>query len=319
MVVFFLIVLGSLSFVSGTSAEPIDVFANSLSLDTGTQLDGPNGTLIYRGGFELTSPDARFGGLSGLVISSDGAELVAVSDRGWWLQARLGYDLNGDLVSINVGELTPMLSVDAQYNEGSVRLDAEALVRLPNGDFVVAFERPHRLWQYSGTNAVARSLRVASILKGLPHNRGIEALAMLDGERLIAIAESGPSASAMSGWVFGVTQSEPFSYPYDGYFRPSDAVRMDDRRVLVLERGYTERRGVAGRLMLLDVVTITAGARLQPRQFVELGPPIPLDNFEALAVRHGPCGALLVYLLSDDNYSPRQRTLLLMFEFVEME
>ena len=90
MVVFFFIVLGSLSFVSGTRAEPIDVFANSLSLDTGTQLNGSNGTLIYRGGFVLTSPDARFGGLSGLVISSDGEELVAVSDRGWWLQARLG-------------------------------------------------------------------------------------------------------------------------------------------------------------------------------------------------------------------------------------
>ena len=319
MVVFFLIVLGGLSFVSGTSAEPIDVFANSLSLDTGTQLHGSNGTLIYRGGLVLTSPDARFGGLSGLVISSDGAELVSVSDRGWWLQARLGYDLYGDLDSIDVGELTPMLPLDAQSDEGSVWLDAEALVHLPNGDFVVAFERPHRLWQYSSTNGIARSLRVASILTGLSHNRGIEALAMLDDERLFAIAESGPSASAMSGWIFGATQSESFSYPYDGYFRPSDAVRMDDCRVLVLERGYNERRGVAVRLMLLDSVTITAGARLRPRQFVELGAPIPLDNFEALAVRHGPCGALLVYLLSDDNYSPRQRTLLLMFEFVEME
>ena len=129
MVVFFLIVLGSLSFVSGTSAEPIDVFANSLSLDRGTQLHGSNGTLIYRGGLVLTSPDTRFGGLSGLVISSDGTELVSVSDRGWWLQARLGYDLYGDLDSINVGELTPSATGGLVPSIDTRAVETQVLVR----------------------------------------------------------------------------------------------------------------------------------------------------------------------------------------------
>jgi hypothetical protein len=35
---------------------------------------------------------------------------------------------------------------------------------------------------------------------------------------------------------------------------------------------------------------------------------------EGIAVRSGPAGETLIYLLSDDNYSALQRTLLMMFE-----
>ena len=309
--------LGNAPCVLSVSSEPIDVLANSLFLDAGIRIDGSSGTLIYRGGFELVSSDSRFGGFSGVAITSDGATLVAISDRGWWFQATLGYDQYGNLDSVNVAELIPMRSVDGHYVDAGVWSDAEALLRLPNGEFVVAFERHHRLWRYSDTRAAARSMFVPSIFAGLPYNRGIEALAMLDEGRSLVIAESGPSNSSLSGWVLEGTQAEMLYYPYDGYFRPSDAVRIDDHRILVLERGYTEGRGVAVRLMLLDVASVIAGARLQPSQFVELGAPIPLDNFEGVAARRDPGGALLIYLLSDDNYSSRQQTLLLMFEFAE--
>jgi hypothetical protein len=38
-----------------------------------------------------------------------------------------------------------------------------------------------------------------------------------------------------------------------------------------------------------------------------------IDNMEALSVHRSPSGALILTLLSDDNYSPLQRTLLLQF------
>ena len=41
------------------------------------------------------------------------------------------------------------------------------------------------------------------------------------------------------------------------------------------------------------------------------------DISEGLAVRRGPSGETFLYIISDDNYSARQRTLLLMFEFKE--
>ncbi len=316
----FVVVVWACSFLAfDVNAESVDVFANPISVRPGVWFEATEGTLIFRGGFELRSRDSRFGGLSGLTISGDGVELVAISDRGWWLKALLVYGTNGYLISLNGAELSPILNLNGRKNDDKAWLDAEALVRLPGGDFIVVFERVHRLWRYSNVGAIARALRINSIFTNLPYNRGIEALTTLDGGILLAIAESGPSAHILSGWIFDGVQAGPLSYPYDGYFRPSDAARLDKHRILVLERGYNERRGVAARLMLLDVVSVIASSDLQPRPLIELGPPVPLDNFEGLAVRRDPLGKLFVYLLSDDNYSPNQRTLLLMFEYLEVD
>ncbi len=38
---------------------------------------------------------------------------------------------------------------------------------------------------------------------------------------------------------------------------------------------------------------------------------------EGIAARRGPGGETLIYLISDDNFHPWQRTLLLMFELAE--
>jgi len=55
---------------------------------------------------------------------------------------------------------------------------------------------------------------------------------------------------------------------------------------------------------------IRPGARLVGRTLAELAPPLTVDNFEAAAARAAPDGATLIYLLSDDNQSFLQRTLL---------
>ena len=49
------------------------------------------GRLEFRGGLTMTSPDARFGGFSGLIVSPDGRRLMAVSDEGYWLSASIKY------------------------------------------------------------------------------------------------------------------------------------------------------------------------------------------------------------------------------------
>ena len=42
-----------------------------------------------------------------------------------------------------------------------------------------------------------------------------------------------------------------------------------------------------------------------------------VDNFEGIDVRKGPAGEIFIYLISDDNFNPEQRTLLMMFELME--
>jgi hypothetical protein len=56
---------------------------------------------------------------------------------------------------------------------------------------------------------------------------------------------------------------------------------------------------------------------LEGRVIAEFLPPVTVDNFEGVAVRRGEDGETLVYVLSDDNFNPDQRTLLLMFELGE--
>ena len=49
------------------------------------------------------------------------------------------------------------------------------------------------------------------------------------------------------------------------------------------------------------------------QELAQLVPPLSVDNFEGLAVHPDPAGGWLIYLLSDDNFNPLQRTLLLQF------
>ncbi|MFQ5541980.1 MAG: hypothetical protein ACE5E2_04055, partial [Candidatus Binatia bacterium] len=53
--------------------------------------------------------------------------------------------------------------------------------------------------------------------------------------------------------------------------------------------------------------------RLRGEKIVHLDPSVEIDNFEGLAVRVDPVGGTLLYMISDDNYSQLQRTLLLQF------
>ena len=45
--------------------------------------------------------------------------------------------------------------------------------------------------------------------------------------------------------------------------------------------------------------------------------PSSVDNMEALDIRRAADGALWLYLLSDDNANPLQRTLLMVFRLEE--
>jgi hypothetical protein len=54
---------------------------------------------------------------------------------------------------------------------------------------------------------------------------------------------------------------------------------------------------------------------LHGQEVVELRPPLTLDNFEGLAVHRLGDGSLRLTLVSDDNFSPLQRTLIVQFEW----
>ena len=73
-----------------------------------------------------------------------------------------------------------------------------------------------------------------------------------------------------------------------------------------LLRGYDEVRGSRISLQIADSSTI---ARM------DLAAPLTVDNYEGLGTVARPNGGFRFYLISDDNASSAQRTLLVAFDW----
>jgi hypothetical protein len=81
----------------------------------------------------------------------------------------------------------------------------------------------------------------------------------------------------------------------------------------LLQRRYTVAGGQGMRLSLKSADQIKPGQRMLDVELARMTPPLSVDSFEGLAVHADPTGGWTIYLLSDDNFNPLQRTLLLRF------
>ena len=275
------------------------------------------GSLIYKGGVVLSSTDRRFGGWSGLQISADGTDLRAISDEGWWLAARL-VETAGQVSALTDARLGALSGPDGKADAAKADHDAEALALDAEGALVVAFERNHRLLRYGtwpdGLEATPRPVPIPAALATSPRNSGVEALTRLADGRLLALTEgleAGPDAYA--GWILGGEQAEAVTWTRTADYHPTDLALLPGGDVLVLERRYTPATGPGMRLLRVRGGDIVAGARLSGTLLAELPARLSIDNMECLSVRLVD-GRTRVYVLSDDNYNPLQRTLLLVFE-----
>lgn len=275
------------------------------------------GALEFRGGVLLESEDRRFGGLSGLHVSRDGSRMLAITDEGSWLEARLDYDKRGFLTGVSGAEIGPLLRQDGKSLADKAWVDAESLAVLPDGSALVGFERQHRILRYRGAKPLAAPPEVFPPPPGIdraPANGGLEAMTALQDGSLLALAEEMPAqAGTLQGFLWRDGKWSTFSYVPIDTPRPSDATLLPNGDVLVLERSYSPILGVLLRLRRVTKETIRTGAILDPAVIAELKPPLSVDNFEGISARRDTKGEILIYIVSDDNFSKFQKTLLLMF------
>lgn len=307
---------------SGSSAEPssIPLEATAVPLNAGDALQAQIGRLRYRGGIALTSDNILFGGLSSIDVAPDGRRMVAMSDNGRWVSATLQYT-NGDLTGIADGVMKPIKRLPGYDRPGNWR-DAESISSDGSGGYFVAFERQHRIWHYRGRppenpmDAVPIELKGPDDIAKQPANGGIEGIARLCDRRLLAVSESAPGEHGTTkAWVFD-GKWRPLSYATTGRFHPTDATTLPDCNVVVLERSFSLSEGVRSRVALVPAKTIRPGAVLRGDELAVIAPPLSVDNMEGISARRGENGEMLIYLVSDDNFSGFQRTLLLMFELL---
>lgn len=277
------------------------------------------GRLSYLGGIEIDYADERFGGLSALHLNSDGSRMLAVSDSAYWVRAGLSWSDDGAPVALGGIDIAPILSRDGEALEGQAG-DSEAIAALGGGLYAISFEREHRINVYelgsdwSQLDAVAQPLSAPDGAPQFENNGGMEGLTQLADGRLIAGVEA-PSNGARQLWILDDgrwSRRELTAEPGYGL----TALAAHGGHVYVLERFWTRETGNRIRILRFDAADLDDTARIEPDLLGTLTAGMIVDNFEGLAIieRNGQTVLLIV---SDDNYSERQKTLLMAFAIEE--
>jgi len=297
---------------SAPGGNRVDVRVRAVPLDARDPTRTRVGRFHYVSGLELEGVNTdRLHGLSDLRVRPDG-RLLAVSDLGSLLEARLDLDASDRLHGLSDVRLSPLADTNGRAMLDKQRADAEGLAVFPNDDRLVSFERDHRIWMYSSKGGPPVREVPKPDVRGLPSNEGLEALTVYpaagqdayvvgaeDGRlwlcHLASQCESMP-ARALPGPGFGL--SAVASYPPTG--------------LALLYRAYDALRGQRVVLRLIDR-PLMAGSETADELVLE--PPLTIDNFEGVAIVGDSDRMFRVYLLSDDNASKQQHTYLLVFDW----
>lgn len=258
----------------------------------------------FAGGIEIAAPRGdRLHGLSDLKLAD--RDMVAVTDAGDLVRGRLILDRRGRLTGLADLRVRGLTGEDGRAFPTKSDGDAESLALTADGDLVVGFEQTPRLWSYGRLDALRARPSPRAVPPVAHGNDGLEALAAgPDGlraaaetggvwdcaDRCVEVAPPPATPPAISDWRVTGMDRDPAR---DGWF--------------VVERLYREPFDMRARLRRMD----PTGA-LGP-VLATLSLPSTTDNFEGVAATATASGTRL-YIVSDDNDNPRQRTLLLAFD-----
>jgi len=118
-------------------------------------------------------------------------------------------------------------------------------------------------------------------------------------------------------WIADGPLAGSFSLRRSEDFNVTDATFLADCDLLVLERKFDFSEGLAMRLRRIAGGDLKPGATVDSKVLIEANLADQIDNMEGLAVRKDDRGETLIDMVSDDNQSVLQRTILLQFAIVE--
>lgn len=282
------------------------------------------GALEFRSGLVLTSSFRGFGGLSGLRLDRKGEQFIAISDKGQWFTGRIAYR-GKRLAGLADVTSAPMLDSDGKKVTSRGWFDSESLA-LDGSHVYVGFERVNQIVRFDfakgGVRSRGEALPLPPEIGKLPFNKGLEALVFVPKGQplagaLIAISERGldPSGNILSFLIGGPSPGQ-FTVKRSNNFDVSDAVLLPSGDLLLLERKFSLVEGVGIRIRRIPVASIVPNAVIDGPAIFEVDLGYEIDNMEGIDVHVTGDGETVLTMVSDDNFSMIQRTLLLQFTLV---
>jgi hypothetical protein len=309
-------------------AAPVSIEVNARPIpafDTRDRSRVRFGALQYRSGMSLTSGFRGFGGLSGIRLDSKGERFISFSDKGSWFTGRIVYQ-GGAMTGLADVEAAPMLGADGRPITARGWFDSESIA-LDGSLVYIGLERVNQVLRFDFSKGFTRArgevVSMPPAVKKLPFNKGLEALVMVPKGRplagtLIALSERGLDADGnLIAFLVGGPSPGQFSVRRTDKFDISDATLLPSGELLVLERKFSLIDGVGIRIRSIPLATLAPGAVVDGPAIFEADLGDEIDNMEGIDAHVTPEGETVLTLISDDNFSMIERTLLLQFTLVD--
>ena len=269
------------------------------------------GCAVLRQGLTLRSQAEWFGGYSGLSVADSQAFLV--SDGGHRVVIDLAFDADGLIQG--VGRADGSWLFDAEGTPlTKANGDVEGVARLGDA-YAVTVEGRHRIARVAEDRLRNERPMPAAEADVLGRNTGYEAITLLPDGRLLIVSE-GLDADGLA-LVRQGQLGQPLRSWDAARYRPASGFQATAARIdpgtgdlFVLERAYSLWRGPRMRIARVPAERL-GEAVLEGREVTRMGWREGIDNMEGLDLARLPDGSLRLYLISDDNYSDAQRTVLL--------
>jgi len=312
-----------------TKAEQIEVNARPIPFfDNRDHSRTRFGSLEYRSGLVLTSGFRGFGGLSGLRLDAKGERFISFSDKGSWFTGRIVYSGRA-MTGLDDVEAAPMLGADGKPITARGWFDSESIA-LDGSLVYIGLERVNQILRFDFAQGFTRArgepIAVPPAVKKLPYNKGLEALVVVPKEgikgmplagTLIALSERGldRDGNLMAFLIGGKTPGQ-FAVRRTDNFDISDAVLLPSGELLILERKFSWLTGIGVRIRSIPLPSVAPGALVDGPAIFDADLGNEVDNMEGIDAHVTAEGDTVLTMVSDDNFSMLQRTLLLQFTMV---
>lgn len=266
------------------------------------------GPFTLEGVWHLSSENDHFGGYSALLARPDGS-LLAGSDAGRLLSLPRPDGGTGE---------TEFAAFPGASQRDKRDVDLEALTQdEATGTIWAAYEVSNAIERHADLSEPGARI-VPEAMADWAFNSGSEAMVRLPDGRFIVLSEQKTrfGGDSHEGLLFDsdpVEGGEPiiFQLATPDEMRPVDMTGAPGGKVLILLRNFDlfpPRFEVS--LAIADPAEIEAGENWPMEVLAELGSPIPPENYEGIALTERD-DACTLWIISDDNFSRFQRTLLL--------